>query len=262
MLNKRIIYIFVFFIVSPSLISIWGAEIFTKENSKLSSIIRNRKYQYTDTIIISGKGQEKTINRLNRKYSDDIPNLSLGTCVYAFVNWCNKFVQNQRDYEVFQLSNYNEDSDTIKGECSEYCDIGGSHVCVDPQTVRIPLNDKLLNGVVLIGTMREELPTQYTIFLTAVAPYSNSYFRIKTKYVFRKKLDFDYIGIRDVKKATVIVGKTYERDPDYLFNGDGSLYFQFELCWAFSKVSDIEINEIHPALLSSKVTVQSLFYPY
>lgn len=256
---------FVIFLVNQN-ISAKQVTVIEDKISNLNSLINNKKYDLFEGIKFPDSYSEKKINHFHKLYSipasdDAITN----TCLTVFIEWCNKFVKEKRDYVIFRTPfNVKADRDDdfwepIDGKFNNFI-FRGSELSFDPFYMNVPVNGFFTDKKIVVSISKIEGQTFYTVDLSAVIPYENSYFYIQKNYMFVRTIDFDMFKTKNIQKICDMLGQSIKDHPEVYICDDGvaaeSLLFYFH--WEFFLSGYNFIKQIH--IDPENATINSLFF--
>lgn len=192
-------------------------------------------------------------------------------CLDAFTTWCNIFLHEKKDYVVFSLpwnfaSAYNPmlpeellSSDNNKSDENLLRNL--TNVQIDPHINECPLNQILdEKKVVLLVQSKCLYNTRYIVYITAIMPYKNKYYRCGISYCFAYHADPKEFKTTDINEICEQTAKNIEYFPDrYLSAGcylDGPSPYNY--VWTFKRTGDISIERIPLNTKDGPVTVTDI----
>lgn len=192
-------------------------------------------------------------------------------CLDAFTKWCNIFVRDKKDYIVFSLpwnfgSAYNpmlpeELLPANNNKTDENLLKNQTNVQIDPHINEYPLNE-ILNKkkVVLLVQGKCIYNTRYIVYITAIIPYKNKYYRCGLSYCFAYHADPKEFKTKDINEICEQTAKNIEYFPErYLCGGcylDGPSPYNY--VWTFKRTGDISIERIPLNTKDGPVTITDI----
>lgn len=257
---RFVIVSFVIFHVGPD-ITAKQIRIIEDKVSDLNSLINNKNYDLSEGIKFTDSYSEKKFKHFQDIHSGDMTNI----CLSIFIEWCNKFVKEKRDYVIFRTPfNVKVDRDEdfwkpIEGNFNTF-KFHGSELSFDPFYMEIPVNGFLTDKKVIISISESYGDDFYLVDLSAVIPHENNYFYLQKTYMFVRTIDFDMFKTKNIQKICEIWGQEIIDHPEVYICDDGTvarrLSFYFD--WQFFLGGDNFIKLIH--IDSETETIYSLFF--
>lgn len=271
-MKTRVKYILSLLLVSMVIADASGMQYIENGKIKLSKIVNDKKYNLNEPIEIKDSYQGKIVRKWYDSYSATSAYDRMNICSKAFVQWCNRFVGEKRDYVIFrtpfvegetlktpigaQIGCYGKDS-------SEYRIRSNPDIIYDPFLKDMPLNNYIVEDDIIVSVSDGCLDNVNVVTIKALIPFEGKYYRYSKHYYFRQRLNFKNLNTKSVKEATKLISINLEFSPTFFFDDKGVCSQEF--FYYFSKYSFYSVgnNIIEKAIInpsSEKITIEKLFY--
>lgn len=251
-----------------------GANIIENSNVTLSQIVNDGQYNLDKVIRISNDSNGETADdftKLYNKAADE--DAYYDCCIEAFVNRCNRFVQDNRIYVGFRVPLWLKIDPNIFKEVWKTADMDGfnnfrsdgSEINIDPLYDSISLNEYLQKNYIIVSANMSYTMSEVIINLDAIIPFDGKYYKYKTSYFFNRVIDeafykkeYDTTNVKEIGK---LIGTQIVKEPTSFICEDGELnnsFFFEKFITKYTGMGDSYIKRIDINIESDN-TFKSLF---
>lgn len=230
--------------------------------------MHDSQYNLNELVEIKDDFQNKIIKNYDEKLSDEgaAEEEMTNACLLAFTKWCNKFVNEKRDYIALRLPFFDKGDKNLivwqsEGSLSNSYLNDGSLVQYDPYYDNFELNSLLKKNNVIVLIRQQNTVFRYIIYFTAIIPFDNKYYRYSNYYIYERQLNFKDFKTKNVNKVCEIIGNRIEKYPSKFVDVDGMLdmmWLDTNFIWKFGFTGINRIDEIplHPS--TAPITISKL----
>lgn len=220
----------------------------------------------------------------------------LNDCLYAFTKWCDAFLQEKRDYTVFQLNSFTDYINRIneyklfstdekkpaaafskiyrnKYSLYAYAEGGATLIKKDgtkitPYAYEYPINQMLKDNRVIVlslysGTLCKNI---YPFYFMAIIPYKNKLYRYCGQYQYEYNFDYENLRTEDTYIISKEIGNFILKYPYLFLSSEGdvngtsiSRYFK----WTYIGSVYCSIEEIPLNVEDGPITIRDIMtLPY
>lgn len=243
-----------------------------KENVKLDQIVSDTAYNLNKLISIKDYTQGAAIKKMAKHYNYGSEEDMSNVCIKAFIEWCDRFLGEKRDYIVLRLpSTIRADKnfefwpkkDEKKTNPINVYENGENQIIFDPFIGQYRLNDFLLgNNVIVSACNVENLPLSMNIvIITSIIPYKRCYYKYEGSYYFMRKLRYEIFETKDIDTICEIVGERIIKDPSSLVDVEGweTVFVPHCFMWGLNSDEYKYIKKIDLNLTGEDITIKRLF---
>lgn len=278
-MRAKICFLIVLFICTIGVADGYGRQVVHGADVTLSQLIGDDKYDLSYRTFYHNAEyfQDSIINEIEgtQTYRYVKQESWLNNCLYAFTKWCDAFLQEKRDYTVFQLNSFtdyinifkqyrlfNTDEKNWKSvffknggntdALDAYAEGGATLIKKDgtkitPYSYEYPINQMLKdNRVVVLSFYCHTLCNNiYQFYFMAIIPYKNKLYRYCGQYLYEYNYDYENLKTKDEYKISKEIGNFILRYPYLFLSSDGdvngsSISKYFKWTYLFSQYQSIE----------------------
>ena len=281
-MRYRYFCLLVFILSVPSALNCYGQ---TRHESKidepdikLSQLVNNNLYDLDKTIYIESSNQLDVINNfVDIDFHKGImfpENEMCACCIQAFVQWCNKFLGEDRNYMIFrrpypmELGEFDESiwkrrtKDKIEADSNQF-KTDKSDVVFDPFYDSISMNKYLSeNTVIIVVSWFLYLSDKANVILDVLAPYKNEYYRFQDSYEFLLQIDFEKFSTKNFEEISHEVKQIIANDPSMFIDNEGTfkqMYYLENYEWRSygnKNIIKMRLEKFDPA--NDKITLKTI----
>lgn len=268
---KRIYLLFIFIIGHCIVAQATKPQKISNPNITLKQIFAEDNIDKDIIMNINDSFQSKEITK---QCKDGIEPNYQEVCLHAFSQWCNNFVNEEREYIVFRLpllkdvnlSDYNWKSGESPN--NDFVYKKKTKIILDPFIKDIPINNYLQQGNVIISISMPAggFSGLRIVVIKAIIPYQGEYYKYEHNYVFELTVDFMKFKTKDTDKISILLGKQITDNPNYFIDRDGILSDNFliqNFKWEyFIQNSTYRIKKIDINPAKNKLFLYDLIYGF